>query len=106
MILSCELLLFIANANIIYISCGQEMAQRWYVVYVGRVPGVYEQWQDCHKQVNGFSGNRYKSYMTRAVAEENWRNHIRRNNRITRTTLVLITAASLLLVGFVVSLLT
>ena len=32
-----------------------------YVVYIGRVPGVYDQWQDCHMQVNGFPGNRYKA---------------------------------------------
>ena len=57
------------------------MAQRCYVVYIGRVPGVYEQWQDCHMQVNGFPGNRYKGYMSRVVAEENWRNHLRQKNR-------------------------
>ena len=58
------------------------MAQRCYVVYVGRVPGVYEQWQDCHMQVNGFSGNNYKGYVSRAVGEEMWRNHLRRKNRM------------------------
>jgi hypothetical protein len=99
-------LLSIAIANIIYL-CGQEMAQKWYVVYVGRVPGVYEEWPDCHKQVNGFKGNSYKSYMTREVAEKKWRNHLRRNNRmITRTNLVVITATLLLLLWFVVYLLT
>ena len=81
------------------------MAQRWYVVYVGRVPGLYEQWQDCHMQVNGFSGNRYKSYMSRAVAEENWRNHLRRENR-TRKSFIVITTTLLLVVCFVLYLLT
>ena len=71
------------------------MAQRWYVVYVGRVPGLYEHWQDCHMQVNGFSCNRYKDYMSRAVAEENWRNHLRQQNRtrnfiMTTTTLLFV----------------
>ena len=40
-----------------------------YIVYIGRIPGVYERWQDCHMQVNGFPGNRYKGYMSRAAAE-------------------------------------
>ena len=52
-----------------------------YVVYIGRVLGVYERWQDCHMQVNGFPGNRYKGYMSRAAVEENWRNHLRQQNR-------------------------
>ena len=81
------------------------MVQRWYVVYVGRVPGVYEQWQDCHMQVNGFSGNRYKSYVSRAVAEENWRNYRRRENR-TRKSFIVITTTLLLVVCFVLYLLT
>ena len=37
------------------------MAKKCYVVYIGRVPGVYEEWKDCAKQVNG-----------REVAEEKW----------------------------------
>ena len=57
------------------------MAQRCYVVYIGRVPGVYEQWQDCQMQVNGFSGNSYKGYKSRAVAEARWRNHLKNQNR-------------------------
>ncbi|KAK1664832.1 hypothetical protein QYE76_052991 [Lolium multiflorum] len=43
-----------------------------YVVYKGRVPGVYEEWQDCLEQVHKFSGNSYKGYATReeAVAQD------------------------------------
>jgi viroplasmin and RNaseH domain-containing protein len=33
---------------------------KWYVVYSGRVPGVYEEWEDCQAQVTNFSGNCYK----------------------------------------------
>ena len=39
----------------------------WYVVFKGRVPGVYEHWDDAHRQVNGFKGNRYKGYPTRSI---------------------------------------
>ena len=34
--------------------------KKWYVVYKGKVPGVYDQWEDCLKQVNKFKGNIYK----------------------------------------------
>ena len=40
-----------------------------YVVYKGRVPGVYDDWEDCWRQVHRFSGNSYKGYHNRAEAE-------------------------------------
>ena len=40
----------------------------WYVVNVGRVPGIYRTWQECHAQVNGHPGNLYKKYNTEAEA--------------------------------------
>ena len=45
----------------------------WYVVFKGRVPGLYEHWDDAHRQVNGFKGNIYKGYPTRSITEEHWR---------------------------------
>ena len=48
-----------------------------YVVFKGRVPGVYEHWDDAHRQVNRFKGNRCKGYATRSIAEGHWR----RSNR-------------------------
>ena len=71
-----------------------------YVVNIGRVPGVYERWQDCHMQVNGFPGNRYKGYMSRAVAEENWRNHLRQQNR-TMTNFIVTTTTFFFVVAYV-----
>ena len=32
-------------------------------------------------KVDGFPGNHYRGYMSRAVAEENWRNHLRQQNQ-------------------------
>ena len=61
----------------------------WYVVYKGKVPGVYDDWEECRRQVHRFSGNSYKGYTTRAEAEsryacylagerrEHWRNQMR-----------------------------
>ena len=40
-----------------------------YVVYKGKVPGVYDNWEECRRQVHRFSGNSYKGYTTRAEAE-------------------------------------
>ncbi|KAK1612724.1 hypothetical protein QYE76_036397 [Lolium multiflorum] len=41
----------------------------------GRVPGVYEEWEECKKQVHKFSGNCYKGYPTRHEAVAKWRAH-------------------------------
>ena len=37
---------------------------KWYVVYKGCVTRVYDEWEDCQKQVNKFSSNSYKGYAT------------------------------------------
>ncbi|KAK1621251.1 hypothetical protein QYE76_026768 [Lolium multiflorum] len=47
----------------------------YYVVLEGRVPRVYEQWEDCKKQVHKFSGNCYKGNPTRHEAVAKWRKH-------------------------------
>ncbi|KAH9698471.1 protein FAR1-RELATED SEQUENCE 5 [Citrus sinensis] len=41
-----------------------------YVIFVGRIPGVYGSWAECQRQVIRFSGNSYQSYSTREEAEE------------------------------------
>lgn len=43
--------------------------QRYYVVWQGREPGVYDTWDDCRAQVNGAEGARYKSFATREEAD-------------------------------------
>ena len=60
-----------------------------YVVYKGKVPGVYDDWEECRRQVHRFSGNSYKGYTTRTEAEsryarylagerrERWRNRMK-----------------------------
>lgn len=35
---------------------------KWYVVFHGRVPGVYADWPSCHAQVSGFSKACYKGF--------------------------------------------
>ena len=50
--------------------------KKWYVVYQGHVPGVYEEWKDCLKQVNKFKGNNHKSYKTKTGAKARYSNHL------------------------------
>ena len=44
--------------------------QKYYVVWVGEKPGVYDNWNDCKKQVHQFENAKYKSFESRAEAEE------------------------------------
>ncbi|GMV54040.1 MAG: ribonuclease H [Chlorobi bacterium] len=41
---------------------------KWYVVWIGRIPGIYPSWEKCREQVEGFPGSRYRAYDTLADA--------------------------------------
>jgi len=43
---------------------------KYYVVWVGKTPGIYTAWNDCKAQVDGVPGAKYKSYPTRVEAEK------------------------------------
>jgi ribonuclease HI len=45
---------------------------KFYVVWTGREPGIYSNWEDCKSQVEGFEGARYKGFPTRELAEAAW----------------------------------
>ena len=47
--------------------------KKYYVVWKGRNTGIFTNWEECKKQVNGFAGARYKSFKSRAEAEEAFR---------------------------------
>ena len=36
--------------------------QKYYVVWQGNTPGIYDNWADCQKQVIGVAGAQYKSF--------------------------------------------
>ncbi|PON93797.1 Ribonuclease H1, N-terminal [Trema orientale] len=38
--------------------------KRYYVVYIGRNPGIYDSWEACHHEVSGFHGNLYRGFMS------------------------------------------
>lgn len=46
------------------------MAKKFYAVKSGRTPGVYNTWDECKCQVEGFSGAVFKSFPTRQAAED------------------------------------
>ncbi|MBR4593037.1 MAG: ribonuclease H family protein [Bacteroidaceae bacterium] len=46
------------------------MAQKFYVVWIGLNPGVYDSWEACKQQVEGWKGAVYKGFDTRQEAEE------------------------------------
>ena len=48
----------------------------WYVVYRGRIPGVYNSWRSCQEQVAGFSNNSYQGFETLQEAQANYMNYL------------------------------
>ena len=47
---------------------------KYYVVWKGRTPGIYETWSECFEQVNSFSGASYKSFKTKEEAQNAYSN--------------------------------
>ncbi|MDE7345469.1 MAG: ribonuclease H family protein [Muribaculaceae bacterium] len=46
---------------------------KYYVVWVGRVPGVYDNWSDAEEQILNFPGAKYKSFASAAEAAHAFR---------------------------------
>lgn len=44
--------------------------QKFYVVWKGRVTGIFESWDECKKQIHEFPQAEYKSFKTKKLAEE------------------------------------
>lgn len=42
---------------------------KFYVVWKGKTPGIYDTWNDCKAQISGFEGAIYKSFPTKEIAE-------------------------------------
>lgn len=41
---------------------------KYYVVWKGRTPGVFDTWKECQTQIAGFSGAKFKAFATRQAA--------------------------------------
>lgn len=44
--------------------------QKYYVVWEGVCPGIYDSWTDCQLQIKGYKGAKYKSFDTEKEAIE------------------------------------
>jgi ribonuclease HI len=57
-------------------------AKKFYVVWKGIRPGVYETWKECEAQIRGVEGALYKSFPDRVAANrallDGWKAHIGR----------------------------
>ncbi|HOF16209.1 MAG TPA: ribonuclease H family protein [Bacteroidales bacterium] len=49
------------------------MKKKFYVVWKGRKEGIYETWEECKQQVEGFPSPLYKSFPSLEAAEEAFR---------------------------------
>ena len=58
------------------------MAKRkFYVVWEGREPGIYEDWEDAREQIEGYPGAKYKSFPDSASATAAYRSGLIREAR-------------------------
>ena len=46
------------------------MASKFYAVKKGKHPGIYRTWEQCKKEVDGYSGAIYKSFLTLEEAKQ------------------------------------
>lgn len=46
------------------------MANKYYAVKVGRIPGIYQTWDETKEQINGYSGAVYKKFATYKDAKQ------------------------------------
>jgi len=46
---------------------------KYYVVWVGLKPGVYNSWKECQAQITGYPKAKYKSFKTKEAAEKAFR---------------------------------
>ena len=52
------------------------MARKFYVVWEGRHPGVYEDWADAQDQVENFPGAKFKSFSSQEAAVKAFRSYL------------------------------
>ena len=47
----------------------EDLKNKFYVVWKGRNPGIYDHWDACKKEIDGFQGALYKGFPDKASAE-------------------------------------
>ena len=51
-------------------------SKKGYVVFMGKVPGIYLTWPETEQQVKGVSGHKHRSYFTMEAAQLAWETYI------------------------------
>ena len=49
--------------------------KKYYVVWVGVSPGIYDSWEACNLQIKGYPAAKYKSFKSKTEAEDAFSNH-------------------------------
>lgn len=49
--------------------------RKFYVVWAGYAPGIYDSWEEARQQVEGFPGAKYKAFPDQTSATEAFRQH-------------------------------
>lgn len=44
--------------------------KKFYVVWVGKQPGIYSSWAECQKQIKGYAGAKFKGFITKEMAQK------------------------------------
>lgn len=60
-------------------------SKKYYTVWAGHMPGVYDSWDACQRQIKNYQGAKYKSFKTRSEAEKalasSYESHINKSNK-------------------------
>ena len=60
-------------------------SKKYYTVWAGHMPGVYDSWDECQRQIKNFQGAKYKSFKTLEEAEdallESYEDHVSRGGK-------------------------
>lgn len=51
--------------------------RKFYVVWEGHAPGIYDSWDECEQQIKGYPGAKYKSFSSQTEATEAFRGDYR-----------------------------
>ena len=62
--------------------------KKWYVVWEGKTPGIYTDWESCKQEVNGIHGAKYKSFTSESEAKEAYLNAYSNYIGKTKTTII------------------
>lgn len=61
------------------------MTRHFYVVWIGHSPGIYDSWEECKAQIDGFPGARYKAFASQDDATRAFRGDPDEESQMLRT---------------------